>query len=540
MDKEIKTLRRLMDFGRQLLSELDPDTVLARILDEAGLVTGAQYVALGVLSEDRTELARFVTRGIDDTTHRAIGDLPHGRGVLGVLISEPTPLRLRDVEGHPHSFGFPVSHPEMTSFLGVPIMIRGEAWGNLYLTEKQNGREFSAADEEAVIVLAQFAATAIENARLYQVAERGRQDLARAVRGLEAARSIADAISAETNLDRILKLIVRRGRALVDARTVLIMLREGPELVVAASAGVTQDAPGHRLPVDGSTSGQVLAGGRPLRIADVEAELRIPVADLGVKDATTALLVPIFHRGDGIGVLAAFDRGVEGLPFTDTDEELLRTFAAAAGNAVALSRSVEASRLRSTIAAAEDERRRWSRELHDQTLQALGGLRVLLSTASRQREVTDLLEAIAHAVEGIDDEIENLRAIISDLRPQVLDDLGIELGQSGEGSAMAPELETTVYRLVQEALTNVVKHARATAVRVGVAQVGDMLIIRVSDDGVGFDPAARTGGFGLASFRERVYLVGGTMKMNSGDGGTTLVVELPFGFSAVPGIARQK
>jgi GAF domain-containing protein len=154
MDKEIKTLRRLMDFGRQLLSELDPDTVLARILDEAGLVTGAQYVALGVLSEDRTELARFVTRGIDDTTHRAIGDLPHGRGVLGVLISEPTPLRLRDVEGHPHSFGFPVSHPEMTSFLGVPIMIRGEAWGNLYLTEKQNGREFSAADEEAVIVLA--------------------------------------------------------------------------------------------------------------------------------------------------------------------------------------------------------------------------------------------------------------------------------------------------------------------------------------------------------------------------------------------------
>jgi signal transduction histidine kinase len=382
------------------------------------------------------------------------------------------------------------------------------------------------------------------------------------VRGLEAARSIADAISAETNLDRILKLIVRRGRALVDARTVLIMLREGPELVVAASAGVTQDAPGHRLPVDGSTSGQVLAGGRPLRIADVEAELRIPVADLGVKDATTALLVPIFHRGDGIGVLAAFDRGVEGLPFTDTDEELLRTFAAAAGNAVALSRSVEASRLRSTIAAAEDERRRWSRELHDQTLQALGGLRVLLSTASRQREVTDLLEAIAHAVEGIDDEIENLRAIISDLRPQVLDDLGldaalealvdqrrldgldvtgeIELGQSGEGSAMAPELETTVYRLVQEALTNVVKHARATAVRVGVAQVGDMLIIRVSDDGVGFDPAARTGGFGLASFRERVYLVGGTMKMNSGDGGTTLVVELPFGFSAVPGIARQK
>ena len=159
-------LARLIDAGRGLLSELDLETVLDRLLQTAADLTGARYVALGVLDEARRELARFLTRGIDEATHRAIGDLPRGRGILGVLIDDPRSLRLDDVGDHPRSYGFPPGHPPMRSFLGVPILIRGQAWGNLYLTEKAGGEPFSSEDEEAVIVLADWAAIAIEIAGL--------------------------------------------------------------------------------------------------------------------------------------------------------------------------------------------------------------------------------------------------------------------------------------------------------------------------------------------------------------------------------------
>ncbi|HUE28357.1 MAG TPA: GAF domain-containing protein, partial [Solirubrobacteraceae bacterium] len=241
-------LRRLLEVGRTLVGELDQEAVLDRILEEAREITGAQYAALGVLDEDRGSLERFLTRGIDAVTHRGIGDLPHGRGVLGVLIEDPRPLRLSDVGEHPQSYGFPASHPPMHSFLGVPILIRGRSWGNLYLTEKHGGIEFTEEDEEAATVLAQWAGTAIENARLYENSERRRDEAERAVRSLEAARDIADAVGGVPDLDRVLELIVKRGRALVDARTVLIMLREGDELVVAASAGHATEARGRRLP----------------------------------------------------------------------------------------------------------------------------------------------------------------------------------------------------------------------------------------------------------------------------------------------------
>ncbi len=234
-------LRRLLDVGRALVGEVDPEAVLTRILDEARELTGARYAALG-----------------------------------------------------------------------VPIVIRGEAWGNLYLAEKEGGGEFTEEDADAVVALSQWAATAIGNARLYQDSERRRDQLERAVRSLEAARDVADAITGASDLERILELIVKRGRALVDARTVLIMLREGDELVVAASAGNARGAPGHRIPMSRSTSGEVLERGRPERLADAGARLRIAPEELGVRDARTALIVPVVHRGNGLGVLAAFDRGPGG------------------------------------------------------------------------------------------------------------------------------------------------------------------------------------------------------------------------------------
>jgi signal transduction histidine kinase len=541
-------LRRLMNVGRRLVAELDPEVVLERLLEEARNATGARYAALGVLNEDRTELGRFLHLGVDDETARAIGSLPRGRGVLGVLIETPEPLRLAEVGSHEQSFGFPVGHPEMRSFLGVPIMIGGEAWGNLYLAEKTDGEAFTSADEDAASVLAEWAGTAIVNARMYGASERRRQELERAVLGLDAARNIADAIGTESDLDRILELTVKRGRALIRARAVLILLREGDELVVRAAAGEVESAKGRAVPLRDSIAGNVLRAGQSLRLPS--EQLRHATSAVGVHEASNSLLVPMAHRGEGIGVLVAFDSGPERGAFSDADEDLVRTFAASAANAVAISHSVEESRLRSTIAAAEAERLRWARELHDETLQSLGGLRVLLSGALRRDDPIATRETVRQAISDIEYEIENLRSIITELRPMLLDDLGLgpaiealverrrgsgleiittlELPDD-DGGTLTPELETTLYRLVQESLTNIIKHARAACVRVEVTVTPTSATARIIDDGAGFDPEQKSSGFGLAGISERVYLASGRLDITSAPGvGTTVSARFPL------------
>ncbi len=465
------------------MTELDLGVVLDRVLQTAREITGARYAALGILNDERSELAQFLTSGVDEETRRAIGDLPRGRGVLGALIEHPQPLRLADVGQHPSSYGFPAGHPVMHSFLGVPIVIRGQAWGNLYLTEKQGGEEFSEQDEEAAAILAEWAAIAIDNARLYESSERRREELEKAFRSLQATRDVAVAIGGEIALEHVLELIAKRGRALVEARSLVIMLRDGQELVVQTSAGHVREMRGVRLPIADSTSGHVLEHRQPERITDVGARLGIAPSEFGVSDAQTALLVPMIYRGQALGVLAAFDRGQHSDVFGEDDEQVLRTFAASAATAVAMAQSVQADRLRSSLAAADAERRRWARELHDETLQSLGGLRVLLSSALRRDDLERVKEAMREAVEQIEREIANLRAIITELRPAALDELGLrtaieallhrhrEQGEfqiddelslpgpsTGEGR-LDEDLETAVYRLIQESLTNVAKHA---------------------------------------------------------------------------------
>jgi signal transduction histidine kinase len=542
-------IRRLLDVGRELVTELDLDALLDRVLWTARELTDARYAAIGILNEQRTELAQFLTVGVDEKAQRAIGDLPRGRGVLGTLIEHPEPLRLADVGHHPSSYGFPAGHPVMRSFLGVPIVIRGQAWGNLYLTEKREG-EFGERDEEAAVILADWAAVAIENARLYEISERRRLEAEKSFRGIEATRDVAVAIGGDIALEHALELIVKRGRALVGARSLVIMLREGEELVVQASAGHVREMRGARLPIAESTSGQVLERGRPERITDVAARLRIAPAEFGVADAQTALLVPMLYRGEPLGVLAAFDRGEDGSVFSEDDEQLLRTFAASAATAVALAQSVQADRLRSSLAAADAERSRWARELHDETLQGLGGLRVLLSSALRGDDLGQAQGAMRAAVEHIEQEIANLRSIITELRPAALDELGLRTAiealldrhreQSGfeidaelglparpHQGALDGDLETAAYRLLQEALTNVAKHARASRVRVAVGEADGRLVIEVQDDGAGFDPDLAGGGFGLAGMRERVSLAGGTLRIDSGGHGTLVSARLP-------------
>jgi two-component system, NarL family, sensor histidine kinase DevS len=543
--------RRLLDVGQALVTELDQQAVFDRVLEAAREITGARYAAIGVLNERRSQLERFLTSGIDEATHRAIGDLPRGRGVLGVLIEDPQPLRLADVGRHPSSYGFPAGHPTMHSFLGVPVTVRGQVWGNLYLAEKAEG-EFTEADEEAVVMLARWAALAIENARLYETSELRREELEKAIRGLEATRDVAVAIGREIALGHVLELIAKRGRALVGARSLLIMLREGDELAVRAGAGHIESVREVRLPISQSTSGQVLERGHPERITDVARRLRIAPNEFGVPDAQTALLVPMIYRGHAVGLLAAFDHGADRAVFSEDDEQMLETFAVSAATAVALAQSVRADRLRSSLAAADAERRRWARELHDETLQSLGGLRLLLASALRCEQLEDARSAMREGIEHIECEIENLRSIITELRPAALDELGLvtaieglvsrhraesgatvksELslqGRAEQERALHSEVQTTVYRLVQEALTNVAKHARANTVRVSLCQREGELEIEVHDDGGGFDIAAQTSGFGLAGMRERVGLAGGTLEISSGEDGTLVAARLPL------------
>jgi signal transduction histidine kinase len=545
-----RRLRELIDVGRSLVAELDPETVFRRLLEVACELTGARYAALGVLDEDRHELERFITHGIDEEARRVIGNLPRGRGVLGLLIEQPRSLRLDDVNRHPRSYGFPPGHPPMTSFLGVPVMIRGDAWGNLYLTEKTEG-EFDEADEQSAMILAEWAAIAVENARLYRSVETRGDEMERAVHRLEATTEIARAVGGETELDRILEIVVKRGRALVEARSLLILLRGGDDLVPVSVAGESAGpAAKSSVPIAGSIPGQVLEAREPRRTRDLDPSLLARPAS--PENGVTALLAPLVYRGQALGVLVALDPLGRGGGFTDEDEQVLVSFAASAATAVATAQSVAEGRTRDSIAAAERERGRWARELHDESLQSLAGLRVLLS-AARRSEPEEVDRLLAEGIERVDETIAEMRRLIADLRPTTLDELG--LGAALEALAerldaggaievelsldldfhagrtdrrLQVEIEDTAYRLVQEALNNAARHSGADRARVEVTENEDTLRIAISDEGNGFDPEAGGEGFGLIGMRERVGLAGGRLELRSAPGdGTRIVAVLP-------------
>jgi signal transduction histidine kinase len=543
-------LRDLIDVGRSLMAELDPEVIFRRVLEVACDLTGARYAALGVLDEDRHELERFITHGIDEEGRRAIGNLPRGRGVLGLLIEQPRPLRLGNVGRHPRSYGFPPGHPPMTTFLGVPVVIRGHAWGNLYLTEKAEG-EFDEADEQSAVILAEWTAIAVDNARLYRNVQIRRDEMERAVHRLEATTEISGAVGGETDLERILETVVKRGRALVEARSLLILLREGEELALTSMAGEREAGAGEpRIPIRGSIPGQVLEAREPRRVQDLDPSLMARPGSPGA--ATAALLVPLVFRGQALGILVALDPLGRDTGFTDEDEQVLLSFATSAAIAVATAQSVAEDRTRDSIAAAERERGRWARELHDESLQSMAGLRVLLS-AARRADSEELDRLLVQGIEQVDGAIAEMRRLIADLRPTTLDELGlgaalealaerlaasdvvevemrVDLDDHSRdgGVRLAREIEDTVYRLVQESLNNVAQHGGVDRATVEVTEDGETLRVRVADEGNGFDPRVSTEGFGLTGMRERVTLAGGTLEVRSTPGdGTTIVAAVP-------------
>lgn len=367
-------LKRLIEVGRSLVTELDPEAVISEALSAARELTGARYAAIGVLNAQRTGLERFLTDGMDSEQALTIGEPPSGKGILGLLIEHPEPIVLEDVNLHPDAHGFPANHPPMKSFLGVPVRIHGQPWGNLYLTEKEEG-SFSEADEQSAMILAEWISIAINNAR-----------------------------------------------------------------------------------------------------------------------------------------------------------------------------SVAAERLQLSFEAAEQERRKWARELHDETLQNLAGLRVLLSAAKRHAETEPCIEVIDQSVERVDETIAEMRRLIADLRPAALDqlgvapaltalidraqaesgvtiDLGIDLSVRGgaPGGRLVPQLEDTIYRLVQESLNNAIRHGDAKRAIVEVFEESGEITVRVVDDGSGFDQDAPKSGYGLTGMKERVALCGGRLEIESNGSGSTIL-----------------
>jgi len=532
-------LRRLIDVGRGLVAQLDLEAVLREVVEVARELTGARYAALGILDEDRRELERLVYAGIDEATRAQIDDLPRGRGVLGELVRNPAPLRLREVSEHPRSYGFPSGHPTMHGFLGVPIVVRGQTYGNLYLTEKEGG-DFDAADEEAATILAEWAAVAIFNVRLYGQSEEERGALERAVHGLEATTEIARAVGGETDPSRVLETIAKRARALVGAASLLVLLDEGGRCEVAAAAGECGAEPvGRHLTIEASSPEGALGAVRGLGI-----------------EARAALLAPLSFRGESLGAIVALDRLEEGPGFYTEDERLLTAAAASAAIAVATVQSMTEERLRQSLMTAERERARWARDLHDSVLQGIGSRRVMLSSALKSGDRPRLAAAVEEALGDMARDIDELRALISELRPATLDQLGLvaaledlaeRIGHGAEleleadlefdAGRLDPELETVVYRLAQEALNNVVKHAGAGRAQLRIRSAEGRLDVLVTDDGAGFDPGAEHSGFGLAGMRERVALTGGELQIESKLGsGTRVMASVPLAPAAGSGL----
>jgi len=534
-------LRALFAAGLAVTSELSLDALLKRLVEAAAELTGARYAALGVIDASGSELEQFVTHGIGDDLRAEIGDLPRGRGILGVLIREVKPLRLHDLAEDPRSVGFPPGHPPMRSFLGVPIMLRGVAYGNLYLTEKQGSEDFTDEDQELVTLLAGQAAVAIENARLYEASTRWS-------RQLQSLNEVGNALATETDLDKLLDLIVRRLRELLDARVVALALPSGSEELRFAAVAGADDLLGTRISRSESKSGKVLERRRSERIDSVIDDPEVHQEISRRLAARTGMWVPLIGREAAIGVLEIHDKEGPDARFSHDDFRLAEAFATRAAVAVELSHRVARDAVRRVVEAQELERTRLARELHDETGQALTSILLGLKPLEEALAGHPARAALAELREHVVSALQDVRRLAVELRPAVLDDYGLVPAierlvdafaeqdvrvdfHSALGETRLPsDVETALYRVVQESLTNIVKHANAKHISVSLARRESGVAAVIEDDGAGFDQrTVREGGVGLLGMRERLALLDGRLEIESRPGaGTTVVAEVPL------------
>jgi signal transduction histidine kinase len=521
LQSRVATVRTTRDRMHGLLEaivsiggDLDLETVLRSIVEAAATLVDARYGALGVIG-DRDRLSRFITHGVTQEEIDALAHWPHGLGILGLLIKDPRPIRLADLTRHPESYGFPPNHPPMRRFLGVPIRVRDEVFGNLYLTEKAGGEEFDDDDENVVSALATAAGVAIENARLYQEARRRE-------RWLQASAEVSTALLSGTDPGEVLDLVVRRAREICDAdRATVALVRGTPEefLVQAADGRDAQD-----VPLDDALAGEVFRGGTSLRASEARTG--------------PALMVPLGLGTSARGVLSVANAS-GGPAFGESAQRLLEAFAAQAAIALELAeRRRDAERL-----VVLEDRDRIAKDLHDTVIQRLFAIAMTLMSAIKITQRRDVAVRVQRAVDDLDDTIRQIRSTIFALQAPAEDDtLRSRLHDVVDGAALgfAPSvrmdglLDTVVddvtaghvVAVLREALSNVARHARATRVVVSVTAGAD-LVLCVADDGVGIPETSRRSG--LKNLADRAETLGGTFTIRPGDGrGTVLEWRVPL------------
>jgi len=527
---------RLLEGGLALAADLSLPATLQRIVELAAGLTGARYGALGVLGRDGV-ITELITTGISDRERAALAHIPHGRGVLGVLIDDARPLRLHDIAEDPRSVGMPPGHPPMRSFLGVPVMASGRVYGNLYLAEKEGGEDFDADDQRGLTLLAGQAGAAIEAAQLHEEV----QDRAQR---LEAVRAITTAILAGTDTPEVLALIVGHARALVGADLATLALPVDDErLAVEAADGLlAAELLGTVFPAEGSVTGEVMRTGKAVVLADAAGDPRTaqPIVRHG---AGPAVFVPLAVRDRTLGTLTVAN-AAGGPLLRETEVQLVETFAEQAGVALEYARlQGELQRL-----AVLEDRERIAKELHDGAIQSLFAVGMGLQGSALLASDGELRDRIQNAVEELDRVIRDLRNYIFGLRPGILADR--QLDQAIQGlveefqrrtgmvavaqvdPAVAADLggrAADVIQLAREALSNVSRHAKAVTCRVSLYRDERGGVLEIDDDGRGFDLARAAGtGQGLRNLRERAEGLGGLAEIDSTPGqGTRVRVTIP-------------
>lgn len=510
-------LRSLLDAVVGIGSDLELRATLERIVVAACHLAGAKYGALGVVGGDR-KLVEFITHGIDPRTHAAIGDLPTGKGVLGLLIADPRPVRLPDITEHPQSAGFPPNHPPMHSFLGVPVRIRDQVFGNLYLAEKRDAAEFTDDDEEIVAALAAAAGAAIENARLYALATR-RQEW------LSATAEMINTLSGEVHLDEALRLVARRAREVADAAFVAVLLHDETSgtmtIEVVDSVIDTNGLAGRSFPLEGTTFEPVLSSGEAVTLEHVGKAAPWPVP----LPALRAVAAP-FAGAQGLLVVA-----YEGEARAEDELLLLNAFAAQAGLAIERARDRED---REQLLVISD-RERIARDLHDVVIQRLFAAGLQLQTVAGMSPRPEIGSRINGVVDELDSTIRDIRGAIFQLRAPAGQTLRAELRELAEGaanalgfrpsvvldgpldSAVPDNMRGDLIAVVREALSNVVRHAQATSVEAKVSAHNGLVTVTVIDNGQG----GATESSGLRNLRERAACWGGEFTVTAaGPSGT--------------------
>jgi signal transduction histidine kinase len=527
----------LLEVGLTLVSELSLPIVLQRIVDLAAQVTDARYGALGVIG-DGGELVEFITTGISAKHRQAIGSLPHGRGILGLLIHEPQSIRIANIATHPKSVGFPAHHPPMSSFLGAPVQAMGKVYGNIYLTEKRSAREFSEQDEESLVILATQAGVAIANATLYAQSHQRE-------RWLDALRAITSDILAGADADSLLAAIAEHARDLAgaDSATILTTSSTPGQLVVAAAVGRhAAQVIGQSVPAAKSISGEVMESGRPLvtEAAAVHHTAYQPIIRLG--RVGPAIFVPLDVRGRATGTLMVANL-IGGRQFDQGTVRLVETFAGQASIAIQYARAQTDLRRLGLM----EERERIAKELHDGIIQSLFAVGMNLQSTALMSGSPETAARVESAVGELDRVIRDLRNYIFGLRPGILADrqlnqaleaMGEDVGLTSRipitvevDSALSADLSSRSHEIVQltrEALSNITRHARAKHAMVRLTRRGAKAILTIEDDGIGFDARQPSSGSGMRNMRERAAAMGGTLRITSANGkGTKLRFTFP-------------